>query len=392
MQRLVASSWRPPSRSRCRGRRGGWPAALDEEHRGAGGCRARGLAVEPLRVVLGPDQRDDHRQSRPSSAARPRGGDRRGQLVGRVGVGAVAEDDVEQQHAAGRGRRSRRRAARAAGSGRSSGGPGPAVSPSSPKSMITWASLRRSAPSASSGDSGMLDRIGPSAAPATSIASSARVPPQNRPAQRAGHRARRAPRRPARPRRRRGASPRTAPPRSAAVRSGRPGAERGASWTGVAERRGVRLHLGQHLGCRRLGHDDDRARWPGRRRAAASACRVERPPTAADRSRPPTPRQWLTPTPAASSRHMHLLGAGARGGDEPDRAGRGRRWRSRAPTPPTTAVPQSGPITSTSALGRRVLERDLVARRRRCRRRPSPTARRRRRRAPRRRRCGRAPR
>ena len=38
--------------------------------------------------------------------------------------------------------------------------------------------------------------------------------------------------------------------------------------------------------------------------SARSACRVERPPTAALRSRPPTPRQWLRPTPAASSRHI----------------------------------------------------------------------------------------
>ena len=35
-----------------------------------------------------------------------------------------------------------------------------------------------------------------------------------------------------------------------------------------------------------------------------SAARVERPATAADRSRPPTPRQCETPTPAPSSRHI----------------------------------------------------------------------------------------
>ena len=39
-------------------------------------------------------------------------------------------------------------------------------------------------------------------------------------------------------------------------------------------------------------------------RAVAIAARVERPPTAADRSRPPTPRTAVTPTPAASSRQL----------------------------------------------------------------------------------------
>src|SRR5450759_5688171 len=42
----------------------------------------------------------------------------------------------------------------------------------------------------------------------------------------------------------------------------------------------------------------------GSEASAARAWRVDRPPTAEDRSRPPTPRQWLMPTPAMSSRHM----------------------------------------------------------------------------------------
>ena len=47
-----------------------------------------------------------------------------------------------------------------------------------------------------------------------------------------------------------------------------------------------------------------RPRSSPRRRRAREACFVERPETAAERSRPPTPRQWLTPTSAASSRHI----------------------------------------------------------------------------------------
>ncbi len=52
-----------------------------------------------------------------------------------------------------------------------------------------------------------------------------------------------------------------------------------------------------------------------------SARSVERPPIGADRSLPPTPSTWLTPTPARSSRQVDLLRAGAGGGDHADRAG-----------------------------------------------------------------------
>ena len=85
---------------------------------------------------------------------------RRGQLGGRVGVRAVAEHDVEQQHRARSGRPPRRRSGRSAvrwsiiGCGR------PWVSASSPKSIIAWPvgpQVRRRGPS--SGRSGMLDRI-----------------------------------------------------------------------------------------------------------------------------------------------------------------------------------------------------------------------------------------
>ena len=107
----------PPARwvAVCRGagcrRRPGRPAEevdrvpgrvrVGQEHGGAGigeDCRA---PVAALRVTLGRGQRDDHREV---AARRGRGRtsspDRVGELRGRVRVGTVTEDEVEQQHAA----------------------------------------------------------------------------------------------------------------------------------------------------------------------------------------------------------------------------------------------------------------------------------------------------
>ena len=57
----------------------------------------------------------------------------------------------------------------------------------------------------------------------------------------------------------------------------------------------------------------------GSSRSARTAALVIRPPTSADRSRPPTPMTWLAPTPQRSSRRHGLLGAGARCRDDSDR-------------------------------------------------------------------------
>ncbi len=78
---------------------------------------------------------------------------------------------------------------------------------------------------------------------------------------------------------------------------------------------------------------------------AASAARADRPPTAADRSLPPTPSTALTPAPAASSRQMTCCAP------VPDAATipigpAGTACENPSPTPPTMAVPQSGPSTS----------------------------------------------
>ena len=312
--------------------RGGWPAALERKTEAPARRSAVAQAVEPLRVVSVPVSETTTGSSRPSSAA---GHARRliglGQLGGRVAGGRRGR---ARGRAAAR-RRSGRRLSAAIRSSRRVGSiigwARPRVRPSSPKSMTTWpsrcAGRRRRA---SSGDSGMLD------------------------ADRAERRRRRraSPRRPAcRRRTGRAAAPVHRAPRARvpgqlghsrrrrAVRGQRRLDGRGQVGPALpergpvdrrAQRRGVRLHVREHLGCRRLGHDDDRARWPGRRPAPRAPAGWSGRATAADRSRPPTPRQWLTPDTGGVEQAHHLLGAGAGGGHEADRAGRARRWRSRA--------------------------------------------------------------
>ncbi len=126
--------------------------------------------------------------------------------------------------------------------------------------------------------------------------------------------------------------------------------------------------------CRASRHAPARARPPPARAAwrprprsrvassAASRSRarsVERPPTAADRSRPPTPRQCETPTPAPSSRHIRCWAPVPEAATMPTGPGRTTLAKPR-PTPPTTAVPQSGPITSSAGPAGVLLERDLL--------------------------------
>ncbi len=77
----------------------------------------------------------------------------------------------------------------------------------------------------------------------------------------------------------------------------------------------------------------------------ARAARVARPATAADRSRPPTPRQWLMPTSRVSSMHMSCCAPVPLAATSPTGPGRTALAKP-SPTPPTTAVPQSGPMTS----------------------------------------------
>ena len=90
-----------------------------------------------------------------------------------------------------------------------------------------------------------------------------------------------------------------------------------------------------------------------------SASRVASPPTSADRSRPPTPSAWVTPTPTWSSSASTCWQPVPEAATRPTGPG----WTTLAkprPRPPTTAVPQSGPVTSSLLLSGGPLERDLL--------------------------------
>ncbi|MCP9954915.1 hypothetical protein [Actinomadura madurae] len=83
---------------------------------------------------------------------------------------------------------------------------------------------------------------------------------------------------------------------------------------------------------------------PGSASSAASADSADRPLTSGDRSRPPTPSTWLTPAPAASSRHISCCAPVPDAATTPTGPGR-TAFANPRPAPPITAVPQSGPIT-----------------------------------------------
>ena len=110
-------------------------------------------------------------------------------------------------------------------------------------------------------------------------------------------------------------------------------------------------------GVRRLGDQDDVVRRGIPISSRSSAASVARPPTGPDRSRPPTPMTWDTRTPASSSRQVRCwapvpdaattptAGPPVLPSETPARS----TFRDPRATPPTIAVPQSGPITSTPA-------------------------------------------
>ena len=240
----------------------------------------------------------------------------------RVGVGAVAEDEVEQEHAARRVAPPRRRSARGAATGRSSGAAGRGSASSSPKSMTTWPGSRRSSPRAQPGRERDVGR---------GRAEHRRGDEHRLVAERAaGRRPRAARARPGvRPRRR----PRRRPPTrsatgaptptadstdsTAAVRSGRPGTERGqvdrlaerrrrasrasaaTSGAGGLETTTIELVAGSAASaasaCRRRAGRDGRRTGRGRRR----------------------PRQVADADPGGVEQAADLLGAGAGGGDRP---------------------------------------------------------------------------
>ena len=204
----------------------------------------------------------------------------------------------------------------------------------------------------------MLLRIGPSVAPATSIASSHRVPPTKSP--------RRCPPREARAcAGRRTGHAGTSRAQAAQHRLGRrgqvgaPGPQQRELDRGV-EPRGVRLDLGGDLGgggleTSTISSTDGVGVEPAQRAPGGEPAHRGGEVATADaegvarrrrrRGRAGTSSCWQ-PVPDAATM--------------PDRSGRTSRWRSRGRRPPTTAVPQSGPITSSAALGGGPLERDLL--------------------------------
>src|SRR5215470_2114764 len=76
-------------------REGGDPVA--RAHDGAGLAELLLLALETLGVVVGTHHVDDDRQLAPAAPSAPLG-ERRTQGAGRVGVGAIPEHEVQQQH------------------------------------------------------------------------------------------------------------------------------------------------------------------------------------------------------------------------------------------------------------------------------------------------------
>ena len=318
---------------------------VGQEDRGAGPVQRLRLPARVLRLVLGGAQRHDDRELPAIVAGGGDGrGDRRGQLGGRVRVGAVPEHHVEQQHAAPRVRGLGARSGRSGCAGRSSGAPGPGS-----------ARRRRSPASGARRPAGPPRRPTPGAAGCWTGCRRARPPRSASPRRRACRR------RTDRAARRRGVGagwpsqdhgsaqlPPTASTacRATSVRSlvwPSPGPSR-ASRTGVPSDPAYDVISAATAGSGGLDTSTISS-VAGSSSSRASAARVDRPRTAADRSRPPTPRQWLTPTSRVSSMHMTCWAPVPLAATSPTGPGRTALAKP-SPTPPTTAVPQSGPITS----------------------------------------------
>ena len=286
-------------------------AGVGQMDLGAGRDEGVDLAVAALRVVGRADHGHHDRWPQP--------GEGRGQGGRRVGLGAVAEHDVEQDHAGGRVGRRPRRAARGAASGRSSGGRVPGV--------VVVAEVDQRGVGARLGDQHApprLERATDEQARAGGCRSRARRG--------------RAPATPAR-RDRAGAAPprwpRSGPAAPAPATPSGPGCASPAAYAARSAATSSAGGLETSTATSTRGSASSRAR----------AVRVDSPPTSAERSRPPTPYAAATPTPAWSS------SASTCWQPVPDAAtmptGPGATTLAKpSPMPSTTAVPQSGPITS----------------------------------------------
>ena len=316
----------------------GSPARVGWRRRWTGGPRRRrrpGRATwrsRPCGSWAVPTTRDHHR--------RPDAVDRGRQRGGGVVLGAVAEDDVEQDHARRRVGRDLGQPLQPQASGRSSGGPGRSVYSSSPKSIELGPV------------GGHVLRRRPARRPPASC-----VPPTNSPCSRRR-------RSPARSRRATGQAG-TSRPRARSTLLGRGGQVGPAG----AEQREVRpacpapsvyaVRSRGDLGGRRLGDQHDELDAGVGVEPAPARCGSTSPPTSADRSRPPTPYAVVTPTPAWSSSASTCWQPVPDAATMPTGPGE-TTLANPSPSPPTTAVPQSGPITSRSRLGGVPLERDLL--------------------------------
>ena len=91
---------------------------------------------------------------------------------------------------------------------------------------------------------------------------------------------------------------------------------------------------------------------------ARTASAAMRPPTSADRSRPPTPITCVTPSPQRSSRLIASCAPVPAAATTPTRPGRTTLAKP-SPTPPSTAVPAPGPHHQVAERAAVLLELDL---------------------------------
>ena len=335
------------------GARGG---RVGQVHRGTGVGEHRRLPAQPLRVVAGPDQAH-HAPGRPAATAvrtgpgrarRPgRGAHRRPSTTSRsstpqVGVGSTSASS----------RSTRRRAV----DHRVRAALGEPVVAEVDEGVATGRQVV--AQRATRGAAGCWRRP---PRPARWRSAS----PRRRACRRRTARAARRPRRPAvtAPGQCSGAAPggpgRLDDGRRGGGQVGLAGAEQARARTGVDSERGVRPDGVGHLGGGRLGDHDDQRRSPGRRRAGrARAGWSGRRRRRTGRGR----RRRGSARPRRRRRRGAPSGCWA---PVPDAAtmptGPGRTTLAKpSPTPPTTAVPQSGPMTSSPRSGGAPLERDLL--------------------------------
>src|ERR671910_140487 len=218
----------------------------------------------------------------------------------------------------------------------------PTVSSSSPRSSTVWAPAGSSwGPMRRDGSKGTLDRTGPRRCSSRTRASAALVPPLNSPstcpaagvAVSAGHHDRGSAN---------GAPSVVAISPAASVSVGRPGPT-AANTTGVRHLAAAAVTASATSASGGL-ETTPISSTAGSASSAARAANVDAPPTAADRSRPPTPTTWRTPIPAPSSRQQSCCAPVPDAATSPTGPGTTTLAKPR-PTPPRRAVPQSGPMT-----------------------------------------------